>query len=482
MLAKAILATAMAVASVCSQATAETLRLKGSPAGKDAEIFSRDDSKAKNYGDSPRFQAGTWTWNADNLGEGTYRGLLAFDLSSIPAGAYVHEARLHLFCDTTGFSKGHSSLSNSNAATLVRITQAWAESTVTWDNKPAFDTAGRANLAQSKGAKDNYEVDVTALVARMAAKPDSNFGMMLFNRSESPYNALVFASGDHADTTLRPVLEVTWFKTKLETLELRPDSSGKDAVIWSSSDATQKNYGDSPRFNTETWTWNNDNLGEGTTRSLIEFDLKGLPAGAKVQVAELHLSCDTANFNHGHSSLSQSNAAWLSRVTEPWSEHAVTWATQPKVRSTGRVALAKSATATQDYVVNVTGPIAEMAAKPAENYGFQLASQVEQPYYGLYFSSSDHPDTAQRPRLVVRYSVEDVDPVSVDWTPVQSAAPAHRLAGRTLSFVKPVSGVVTDLRGAVLARFSSDRLDLSGLRSGLYLVLLPGATLRLALP
>jgi hypothetical protein len=275
---------------------------------------------------------------------------------------------------------------------------------------------------------------------------------------------------------------VTWYKSKLETLDLRPDSSGKDAVVWSRQDATQKNYGDSPRFNTETWTWNNDNLGEGTTRSLIEFDLKALPAKAKVEEARLFLYADTANFNHGHSSLSQSNAAWLYRVTEPWSEHSVTWANQPKVRASGRVALAKSTSVAQDYVVDVTEQIAEIAQKPAENYGFQLASQIEQPYYGLYFSSSDHPDTAQRPRLVIRYTLEDVDPVSVDWTPVESAAPVHRLAGRTLSFAKPVSGVVTDLRGAVLARFTSDRLDLSGLRAGLYLVRLPGATLRLALP
>lgn len=483
MLAKAILATAISFSAAAGIARAENLTLKASPAGKDATLFGREDSRTRNFGDSPSFQAATWTWNADTLGTGTYRGLIAFDLSALPAGAYVHSARLHLFCDTSTFSQGHSSLSKSNAAHLARVIDTWAESTVTWNNRPRVDAYGRVNIAQSKTALDNYILDVTTMVARMAAKPDSNFGMMLYTQTESPYNALTFASGDHADSTLRPVLEITWFKTKLETLDQRPGAAGKDAAVWSREDAKEKNFGDGPRFNTETWTWDNDNLGRGTTRSLIEFDLKSLPAKAKVEEARLHLFCDVSNFNKGHSSLSQSNAAWLSRVTEAWAESTVTWNNQPKVQAAGRVALAQSKSLVQNYEVDVTALVADLAKEPAANYGFQLASQIESPYHALNFASGDHPDSSLHPRLVVHYSLGDVDPVSVDWTPVRDFASAHRLAGRVLAFERPMAGVLTDLRGAVVLRFAAtNRLDLAGLRPGAYAVRLPGAAFRIALP
>jgi hypothetical protein len=189
---------------------AETLVLRPGAEGKDAVIWNRQDALAKNYGGNTEFHAGTWTWNADNLGTGTFRSLIEFDLKDLPASATLKSAKLFLKADTLGFTKGHSSLSASNAATLFRVKEAWSESTVTWNNQPALDTAGKIVLPQSANPKQNYFVDVTAMVAAMTSDSIGNHGFLLRSAAETPYNDMVFASGDHADSTLRPSLTVEY--------------------------------------------------------------------------------------------------------------------------------------------------------------------------------------------------------------------------------------------------------------------------------
>ena len=194
-----------------ASAQTPTQKISFRPSGvetKDAVIFSRKDAVAKNYGGDLRFYAATWTWNNDNLGQGTFRSLIQFDMGLVPKGAEIVSAKLRLYHDTTGFTKGHSSLSASNAAWLLRVKQAWAESTVTWENQPATDTAGRAVLPQSSDSLKNYGVDVTAMVRGMLSDSIGNHGFLLRTIEEKPYNALVFASGDNDDVSYEPMLEV----------------------------------------------------------------------------------------------------------------------------------------------------------------------------------------------------------------------------------------------------------------------------------
>jgi hypothetical protein len=193
-----------------SSVFSKTFILSPGADGKDALIFSRMDTKDKNYRDAAQFMAQTWTWNADNLGQGSYRSLIEFDLKDIPVTATINSAKLYLYCDTLNYTKGHSSLSANDASSLQRVAAAWEESTVTWNNQPATDTAGQVILAKSDSAKQNYVVDVGALVAAMVAEPSKNHGFMLRSLSETPYNNLGFASGDNADTTLRPKLTIEY--------------------------------------------------------------------------------------------------------------------------------------------------------------------------------------------------------------------------------------------------------------------------------
>jgi hypothetical protein len=202
----------LALLASSTLALGETLIMQPGPEGKDATVFSRQDAVGKNFGDGEQFQASTWTWNGDNLGGGSFRSLIQFDLGALPAGAVIKSAKLFLYCDTLNYTKGHSSLSSSNAAQLLRVKQAWAESTVTWDNQPETDTdtTGAVKLAQSASAKQNYAVDVTAMIAAMFADSAKNHGFLLRTVAETPYNAIMFGSGDHKDSALHPKLEVEY--------------------------------------------------------------------------------------------------------------------------------------------------------------------------------------------------------------------------------------------------------------------------------
>ena len=180
------------------------------PEGKDAVIWNRKDALDKNYPNAAQFHAGTWTWNAEKLGQGTYRSLIEFDLGAIPASATLFSAKLYLKADTLVFTKGHSSLSTSNAAALYRVKEAWSESTVTWNNQPAVDTAGKISLPQSANTTQNYDVDVTALITAMRSDSIGNHGFLLRSNAEAPYNDMAFASGDHADSSLHPSLMVEY--------------------------------------------------------------------------------------------------------------------------------------------------------------------------------------------------------------------------------------------------------------------------------
>lgn len=256
------------------------------------------------------------------------------------------------------------------------------------------------------------------------------------------------------------------------TLTLRPDSThGKDALLFNRKDAAALNFGKSAQFSAGTWTWDNDGLGQGSHRSLIEFDFKGIPAEAKIHSAKLLLACDTANYTKGHSSLTSSNAAWLMRVKEAWAETTVTWANQPAADTAGRITLAESIKAKQNYEVDVTAMVADMVADKSKNHGFLLRSIVEVTYNYLTFGSSDHTDSSLHPALVVEYE----NPTTRTGKGVVARGNAQelrfRLTAGELILSRPEAVEILALNGFRVARSSgSDVVSLAGIRSGTYIL------------
>ena len=147
-----------------------------------------------------------------------------------------------------------------------------------------------------------------------------------------------------------------------------------------------------------------DYAGEpGTTRSLIKFDLSGLPKGATVTDARLSLY-----YNHESPSPGQlgANAAVLRKLIVPWEEATVMWAQQPVYTNDNEVFIPASGNTEQDYPdINVTALVKDMVDHPNTSHGFIFMLQDETGVgKSMKFYSSDASVADKRPRLVVTYS------------------------------------------------------------------------------
>lgn len=191
-----------------------TLRPDGA-SGEDAMIF--DFQPNSNYASGVDLQANAWTFTPT---PGIVRSLLKFDYSSIPPQAVVTSAYLSLFQNTTSSSGNHSQQSGSNNAWLQRVTSTWSESTVTWNNQPSSTNVNQVSVHASNSANEDYpNIDVTALVQDILAS-GNNDGFMLKLATEQYYRRLTFASSDHADSTLHPIMQINYTLPELTCITL----------------------------------------------------------------------------------------------------------------------------------------------------------------------------------------------------------------------------------------------------------------------
>lgn len=206
------------------------------------------------------------------------------------------------------------------------------------------------------------------------------------------------------------------------TLTLRPDGAdGQDAIVATRATdggvAANSNLSAIPELSLSQWTYNAQNAGEGTNRSYIKFTgLSRIPAGATIVSAKLSLyglsqqetvqspSTPQGNSYYTGASNTASNSGWIKRVTGgDWDEATITWMNKPATTDTNRVAIPASTT---QYNYNVTVTVTNLVKdilKSGHNYGFSLQQQTEQIYRSLLFASSEFPDAAKRPRLVITY-------------------------------------------------------------------------------
>lgn len=200
----------------------------------------------------------------------------------------------------------------------------------------------------------------------------------------------------------------------LATIVLQPGREGKDTRVMSLPVAASQPAPDDEALTARAWTWSNE---PAVVRGLIEFDLAAVPA-AQVVSAELTLQADPSGamppLYFGHHALDGArNDGWLLRVMQPWQEAVVTWNMQPMTVSvpssiavaspSDAVYLPPSTSSGQTYVLDVTAMIDGMVNARLQNHGFLLRLAEEQQYRMLSFYSSDHPDPALRPKLVVVY-------------------------------------------------------------------------------
>ena len=181
--------------------------------GKDALIFTERPDWNGGYYRGLSITA--WTWYSLGYDDGIMRGLLEFNLNSLPKGAVIKKAELSLFHNpSVGENSGnHSTRNGSNAVKIEEILEPWLEHKVTWNNQPKTNPNSFVQLSASTSNDQDYRnIDITKFVKKWHQQPELNNGMMLKLNSENYYRCLLFASSDEDNTQLHPKLVITYFK------------------------------------------------------------------------------------------------------------------------------------------------------------------------------------------------------------------------------------------------------------------------------
>ena len=206
--------------------------------------------------------------------------------------------------------------------------------------------------------------------------------------------------------------------TKVLTLQPGPEE-GQDAFIFLRNGdpnvTGNSTAGNEPSLIYMRWTWNSAGLGEGSMRSFLKFvGLSIIPSNSEIVSAKLSLYGPSSDPHapHGNShypgspylSYASENMGWVERVTANWDELTLTWYNKPGTTSTNRVAI-PSSTSLWNYNatdLDVTEMVKTMVSG-SSNFGFCLSLQNEAIYRSVIFASSDSPNPALRPKLVVTY-------------------------------------------------------------------------------
>lgn len=172
-----------------------------------ADASADADQPATNFGSALLVTSGKTFESTPTFRVWMTRGHYQFDLSSLAGLPVPTRARLRVYQE------------QSNAAgcldvTLHRVTQAWSESTLTWQNKPTHDPT----VAARQCVGDSFDLgfknfDVTALVQDWQQATVPNFGLVIRDPSESTAGAARPMHGTSRESTTtdrHPQLEVSW--------------------------------------------------------------------------------------------------------------------------------------------------------------------------------------------------------------------------------------------------------------------------------
>ncbi|MEO5570992.1 MAG: DNRLRE domain-containing protein [Bacteroidia bacterium] len=290
-------------------------------------------------------------------------------------------------------------MTNSDQSTLQRIISPWSEHSTNWNNQPTTTSQNEMVLPQStNGFQDYTNMDVTGLVQDMISNKPEAYGFALHLSTEQYYARLILATGDYADPSKHPTLQITYSYPN-PCINLQLASPDEDATI--DTYTPNNNYPGEIEYCAGSWTIFGTPV---SWRSLLKFDLSAIPANSTIQSANLSLYFAPNNaFLDQQSSLTSSNQSKIQRITSAWSENSVTWNTQPSATMQNEATLAQSVVSTQDYTyTEVTGMVQDMITNA--NYGFLIKQDVEQYYGRMLFGSSDNPNPYWQPRLDICYT------------------------------------------------------------------------------
>lgn len=367
-------------AFVSNSQTSVTFKICG---GNGTDAYLASGQPTSNFGNHPNFGGNTWTCTGPVCNA---RGLMTFNLSSIPTTATITAANLLLFAD--GGWGPSPTLGPGNDGSILNVTSAWTESLVTWNTQPATSITNSVYIPASSSSVQNYTLNLTSMVQNWVTNPSSNNGFLLkMNDEINFYKSLIFASSDNSDTTKCPRLQVTYITSGSPTYTTNVGGCGNSGVdAYLASGQASSNFGNHPQFGGNTWTCS----GLCNARGLMNFNLSTIPTNAVVISANLYLFADTG---WGiYPTWGPGNDGSILKVAQPWTESTVTWNTQPATVATNSVYIPGSGSVVaQNYTLNITSLVQDWVSNPSTNYGYLLKMNDEINFYkSLIFASSDN--------------------------------------------------------------------------------------------
>lgn len=147
---------------------------------------------------------------------GSYKALFRFDVSSIPAGSLIADARLRLYA--VGWSGSNITFGAHYITRTVEVCQAtWNEARLgePWGAPGASDYNTDIRQQPEATVTTNdirrwYEIDLTQVVRGWVSGSLPNNGVLLQATGGSTWSSFYFASSEYSNADLRPQLVVTY--------------------------------------------------------------------------------------------------------------------------------------------------------------------------------------------------------------------------------------------------------------------------------
>jgi hypothetical protein len=191
------------------QVTASAIQtLSVQPTNNPTEIHLMGSATLNESGYATEFSGAAWTTGGQPI---YLRGLLKFDLSSIPSTATILTAKLSIYSNPTPLNGDlvNANIGSNNALYIRRVTTSWNPAGMNWLSQPSTTTTNQISIPHtSQSFLDLVDIDVKTLVSDMHGS--INNGFMISLQDETYYNIRNFCSSRHANAAKHPKLVVTY--------------------------------------------------------------------------------------------------------------------------------------------------------------------------------------------------------------------------------------------------------------------------------
>lgn len=154
------------------------------------------------YSESESFFAEAWTNAADTQ---ILRSSIEFDLSPIEDDWIIQRVEMDLFHNSTSARQDNTGF---NTCYLRRTIDSWDASSLNWNNQPALSDINQIAILESENPVNLSGLEITDLFLDILDDATTNAGIALQLETEGIFRYMGFASSNHPDSTLHPVVRV----------------------------------------------------------------------------------------------------------------------------------------------------------------------------------------------------------------------------------------------------------------------------------